>query len=293
MQEALEKRSVPLKFAYAGSAKHTHMRLASSSGYITSNWMIESELKLLTQLSHGEQWSILEFGPGDGVHSAAILQELRRTYQIVAYTGIDFSRSLFAQARPIIEKALGTAPIDFQCVDVELPFSVVPRASSEVKDMFLAIGSLLGNVDDPAQASKNIYNCLQPGTVGLFSVSAYVESKSAFEYIVPYETEVFKDAALEPLLSAGFPEDSIKLALSWDASLRAVIGTAVTTYPVSIQLAGKQLSFLSDEKINVFISRRFTKDELSATLIHSGFEICDIRFSNDLSRLDMLVRKPI
>jgi L-histidine Nalpha-methyltransferase len=69
---------LPLKFAYAGSAAHTHDRLARSEGYQSVVGLVSHEVDVL--LADGFPVEALtrmvEIGPGNGMHTVAFLRLL-------------------------------------------------------------------------------------------------------------------------------------------------------------------------------------------------------------------------
>lgn len=293
---AVDQGKLPLKFAYAGSARKTHERLSRSEAYKASNWKVDSEIARLRSIGAPEQLQIIDFGPGDGIHTSHILRALAAGSEVTRYTGVDFSRSLFVQARRVLAAEHPNLQVDFQWADLEQPFSLIHDPTIACPVLFLAIGGLLGNVEDHASAALNIFEALSSGSLGLVSVSALLPCVNAEEYVEPYRTSVFRDAALEPLRAAGYSLDDAALTLDWDVNARAVVG--VTELPAGVEddRRGNPPQRPADStgrrQVRVFLSRRFALTDISELLESVGFAIIDIGTDESGRRIDAIVRKP-
>lgn len=293
---AVDQGKLPLKFAYAGSASETHERLSRSDGYKLSNWQVDSEIARLMSCGIPDRLNVIDFGPGDGIHSSYILSALATGHEVSCYVGVDFSRSLFVQARRVLTAEHPNLRVDFQWADLEQPFSLIHNPTSSCPVLFLAIGGLLGNVEDHASAALNIFEAIPRGCLGLVSVSALLPGVNADEYVEPYRTLVFRDAALEPLRAAGYSLDDTALTLSWDINARAVVGTVDLQVKVEVDQRGNPTKESSDSsvrrQIRVFLSRRFELAEISQLLKAVGFTVVDIGTDGTGRRIDAIVRKP-
>lgn len=293
---AVDQGELPLKFAYAGSARETHERLSRSEGYQASNWRVDAEIARLRSIGAPVKLEVIDFGPGDGVHTSQIIRALAAGSQVTRYTGVDFSRSLFVQARRVLDAEHPNLRVDFQWADLEQPFSLIHDPTTKCPVLFLAIGGLLGNVEDHASAALNIFEAVPSGCLGLISVSALIPNANAEEYVEPYRTPVFRDAALEPLRAAGYSLDDAAFALSWDVNARAVVGVAELQAGVEYDRRENPPQCSADSigrrQVRVFLSRRFTLTEISELLESVGFAIVDIGTDESGRRIDAIVRKP-
>lgn len=296
VSRAIDQGKLPLKFAYAGSARVTHQRLSRSEGYKASNWQVNSELARLGNISTTCQLAVIDFGPGDGIHTSQILTSLVASHDVTRYTGVDFSRSLFVQARRVLIAEHPDLRVDFQWADLEQPFSLIHDPTSARQVLFLAIGGLLGNVEDHTSSMLNIFGAVPNGCLGLISVSALLPGAKADEYVDPYRTSEFRDAALEPLRAAGYALNEEALRLIWDENTKAVVGVADLHAAENDDRAENSESPPScstpRRQIRVFLSRRFTLEEVSQLVRSAGFDIVDIAIDGTARRIDAIVRKP-
>ncbi len=273
--EAIRVSNLPLKFAYAGSASITHGRLSDSEGYKGVNWQITPEIEAARRSVTPETDTIIEFGPGDGQHTRSLLKEISKYCIVKEYIGADFSRMLFFNARQRVREALPVAEITFFPQDLESGPVVGLCVPYPAKSVFLVLGGLFANVEDPLAVAKHIRASLPAGVRGVISVPGIAASEPRLQ-LLPYQNDVFSDAALEPALSLGIPRRSIEFELSWDEVQFSVVGK-IRFVQKWVCRQDESICFRAGDTIRCFISRRFQPQKLTNLLKAAGFDVLNER----------------
>ena len=259
---------LPLKFAYAGSAARTHAELARSAGYQSVIGTVDLEVACLAvaEQRHRLPRSIAEIGPGNGVHTLALLDALGEQswqagpglqyglgWQCERYTALDFSSTLLTMAsrhiRPGLDPRTRFAAAQW---DMESGSSTILATIRRGCGPLLVclLGNTIGNVEDAAGVVRDIGAALGPDDILLLGV-ALESQQSPQERLAPYQSEVFRRAALEPLRWAGVEPDDVDFRLRWENG--AVVGHAVF----------RRATFVGDtvlpaeHAVRCFSSRRF------------------------------------
>ncbi|MCU7722732.1 L-histidine N(alpha)-methyltransferase [Actinoplanes sp. KI2] len=271
----IAKGQLPLKYAYAGSAAHTHDALAQLETY--ASVVGSDEVREVASFLRGHAGDqIVEIGPGNGRHSAALLATAGHYGR---YLGLDFSRTLLGIAAQSLRS--GGVRADTALWDVEQgPTTAIAdwrRGPSPVVVLFL--GQTLGNVEDVPATLRNIRESLRPGDRLLLGLSARVPGATAEDYLAPYRNETFRRAALEPLLAVGVPADAIDDRLGYENDevvVDAVLRTAVT-------LDDAELA--AGERVRCFRSRRFQAAEVVGLLADGGWSTDRLQLDDTAGRL--------
>src|SRR5262249_53689039 len=129
------------------------------------------------------------------------------------------------------------------------------------------LGHTLGNVEDPAQALKNLAAGLRDGDVLLASVLLRQPTARMESAMTAYRTEAFRCAALEPLLAAGLSPADLDLTLRYVDS--AVVGEV--TLLRDTHIGGKDLP--GGHHFRCFLSRRFDCNEVIRLIEQAGWSI--------------------
>jgi L-histidine N-alpha-methyltransferase len=211
--------SVPLKFAYAGSAAYTHCSYAETTDYVGTDFPAKQEFTTLIEsgMCAGGIADVVEVGPGDGVRTVDLLEHLRGACLGVSrYLALDFSATLLdlvgRRVRERIGLGLGLASHVWDMEDAT-PSPVVERwRSGDSPVLTCLLGHTLGNLEDPAQAMRNLAALLRPGDLLLASVLLRPPSAPMSD---GYHTEAFRRAALEPMVAAGIALDDMKFSVEY------------------------------------------------------------------------------
>lgn len=269
---------VPLKYAYAGSAAKTHDKLARHEDYQQGAGYPLLDTRWLHKLGlpPGSAAQIAEIGPGNGRHTAMFLQALDAGgYHCERYLGLDFSSSLRSMARHhVASQVSATVEIEMAEWDVETaPTGTIAGWRGDGPVLTCLLGQTLGNVENMPDTLANIRASLQPDDRLLLGLSARTSETRSSVYVAPYNSEIFRSAALEPLRAVGVDLDDVEFDVRYED--HEVFG--VCTLRKETALDG--VSFPAGWAIRCFRSRRFSEREVSDLLKDNGWS--DIRWAPD------------
>lgn len=262
---------LPLRFAYAGSAAYTHDRLAQTPGYQSVIGSVELEVATLVKagLPTGDLSHIIDIGPGNGVHTVALLRSLGAIgMNFRSYLGLDFSATLLAIASSRIRAAFGLSiAVSCDIWDIESDrCESVERwraASGDPAPLLVCLlGHTLGNLEGDATALANVYDSLRVGDVLLAGLSLRHPSIDETSVLAPYLNDVFHAAALEPLWAAGIDPYDVEFHVRFADG--AVIGEA--KFIRSVRVGASMLP--PGHTVRCFSSRRFAMED--ALLLFRG-----------------------
>jgi L-histidine Nalpha-methyltransferase len=288
----LKSRSgyVPLKFAYGGSAAITHDNAARSSQYrtLTANAAFEAR-QLITVASDRMISHVCEIGPGNGVHTVAVLRNLAgSTIDVRQYLALDISGGML----DLTERALTSEfSLTFSRAvwDIESGPTKVIEAwrPDSAPTLALLLGLTFGNVESPDDVLSSIRNSLRVGDILAIGVALRTGVQEPDASLSPYQTELFRSAVLEPFAATGIPLDLIDLQLefhSWGIEAYAVPRTVIDIGDTRIPVGSR---------IRCFLSRRFEVADLDVLLAATGFRRT-ILGNNDVARdVDLVVAEVI
>lgn len=258
-----------LKFAYAGSAAYTHDTLTRQEGYQAVTGPASHVRETLRRAGLDDLPDIVEIGPGNGTTSLALIHQLQDAKQPPRrFLGLDFSRTLldlagrnFAAERPDVDFTAGVWDVEGGGTpairDWRLGGAPVP---------VLFLGSTVGNLEDPAGALRHIHDSMGTGDTLVLGATLRGPGTDAAAMVGPYRTDVFRAAALEPLLACGLGDDDLGFTVEYTG--REVVGTATLRRPVA--LSGAELP--AGHRVRCFRSRRFTAAEIDVLIRRAGLE---------------------
>ncbi|MET8042746.1 L-histidine N(alpha)-methyltransferase [Micromonospora sp. NPDC005215] len=270
---AIHAGQLPLKFAYAGSAAHTHDAYARTDDYLSmlASARHEAEALLAAQTLTAGALAVAEIGPGNGKRSSAFLNRLTTLgHPCRRYLALDFSATLLAIAcHRLAHFAGGQMSVDSHVWDIESGASQGVERWRPGPEPVVAclLGHTLGNLECPTAALANIRASLRPRDVLVLSVVVGRPDEPAETVLAPYRCPEFRDAALEPLLAAGLPEVDLDFVLRWGDG--AVTGEAVLRRPGVLD--GTLLP--AGHRIRCFQSRRFSYPDVIAAVRDAGWRI--------------------
>lgn len=266
---------LPLKFAYTGSAAHTHDAYARSQPYerlmmATMHW---TDMIRRLRLPLGVTRQVVEVGPGNGTRSASFLRALAAAGRpCTRYLGVDFSATMLRLARAEVARRTGGRSAVHSLVwDVERAHCRDLERWRTMDGPLLAvlIGHTLGNVECVPTTLANLRASLRPGDVLLVEVVVQRLAAERLDPLLPYRSALFRAAALEPIRAAGISTAAVDLELTFVRG--AVRGEAVLTRP---QRAGT-VSLPAGHRLRCFRSQRFVPDAIPSLLRGSGWTIID------------------
>jgi L-histidine N-alpha-methyltransferase len=282
---------VPLKFAYVGRAAHTHDRYARTADYagMMASAERESGVFLRSGCCDPAVADVAEIGPGNGVHSAALLASLRaQGLPIRRYLGVDFSSTLLSISRRTLgDHFRGDLAVDTALWDVESsPSSVIEYwrpAAGPI--MVCLVGHTLGNFENPLHAMRNIAGILRPGDLLLASVLLRPASGSDDVSMSAYRTDEFRRAALEPMIAAGMNVSDLELAIIYRDG--AFVGEV--TLRRDARLGGLRLP--RGYSFRCFVSRRFRTGEVVGLLRQAGWLIYETAVEPDSDHMTVVASR--
>jgi L-histidine Nalpha-methyltransferase len=262
---------LPLKYAYAGSAAHTHDLLAHEEGYQSVIGTVAHELAAIhTAGKRSRLHHIAEIGPGNGSHTLALLGELQTTGTLpLSYLALDFSRTLLALMLGRAARELPDLPTDSQVWDIEEgPTKLIHQWRPDQGSIsVLFLGNTVGNLKDPVGALRHLHDSVRAGDTLVVGATLQGPEADTDKMVQPYLTAAFRAAALQPLIQAGIPADALDFWPFYRDG--AVFGEAVLTRPVTVD--GHPLN--QGHSVRCFMSRRFTDDNLSQMVREAGWHI--------------------
>ncbi|MEO3773438.1 L-histidine N(alpha)-methyltransferase [Micromonospora sp. B9E7] len=272
---AIHAGRLPLKFAYAGSAAHTHDAYAATDDYLSmlASARHEAEALLAARALTAGALAVAEIGPGNGKRSSAFLDRLTSLgHPCRRYLALDFSATLLAIAcHRLAHFANGQMSVDSHVWDIESGASEsVERWRPGPEPVVVCLlGHTLGNLECPSAALANIRASLRPHDVLVLSVVVGRPDEPEATVLSPYRCPEFRDAALEPLRAAGLPEVDLDFVLRWRDGV--VTGEAVLRRPGVLD--GTEVP--AGHRIRCFQSRRFNYPDVIAAVREAGWLIRD------------------
>lgn len=282
--ECIKRGTVPLKFAFAGDAAETHDELGKSEEYHENITSIKVEKDILQGIGSDLQGydQICEMGPGNGYHTITLLDIFENVGHLPDdYLALDFSNDLLEIAIRRIEDQYPTLVTGSEAWDFEKrPTNAIQEWRSEDSILALFVGSTLSNMASPVTVFNNFRESLTDNDLLLIEVALW-NDPSTNELLDGYRTDVFRNAALEPLLMAGIDEDSGRFELFLDRDERTVYGEFVFDKEFKLSYEGESLQFNPGSKIICFQSKRFLDAEVRSLLSDSGWCIVDSSISSN------------
>ncbi|WP_433376064.1 L-histidine N(alpha)-methyltransferase [Actinoplanes sp. CA-142083] len=254
---------LPLKFAYAGSAAHTHDRLAHGEGYQSVIGAVSHVREALHSAELDDLSRIAELGPGNGVNSLALLRQLKDIERFPGrFLGLDFSATLLDIAADNFEREMPDVRFAGAVWDAEAgPTDAIRdwREDEPGPIPLLFLGNTIGNLEDPVATVRNLLASMS--TEDTLVIGATLRGSG--DMTKPYENEVFRAAALEPLIACGI--DTRLLEFRVEYRDHRVVGTATLLGPV-----GEGLE--AGHEVRCFMSRRFSAAEIEQIIDEAGGE---------------------
>lgn len=267
---------LPLRFAYAGSAAYTHDRLATSDGYRSVIRSVQLEIRAFEGdgLAGPALSRAVEIGPGNGVHTVALLRSLAaRGMRCRHYLGLDFSATLLGLACDRIRDAFGGA-VSLQSAvwDMEAGRSArIDRwrlgLGRDAPVLACMLGHTLGSVESAEQVLAHVHSSLRSADLLVAGVTLPPTGDDHASTLAPYRTDIFRAAAVEPLRAAGVAASDLDFDVRYAEG--AVIGEAVFLRKVRLG----PIIVPSGHVLRCFRSRRFGLEEVRGLLERTGFRV--------------------
>jgi histidine-specific SAM-dependent methyltransferase len=266
---ALSNSAIPGKFAYVGEAAaatyNTHA-LTQEYGQVTRSLVDESSLFLRVWGDElGSIRTLADVGPGNGLHSADLLQILSATtnWSPSNYLAIDYSLHMAEIAKQNIKRLIPSMQINSIPFDIESTFrhasAHLPDASESI---YLLLGNTIGNVESMPRAIEGIRSLAGKGARLLIGCALFDEYRSAESYLEPYRMSTYVDCVLGPLMMIGAPRRLLASAAELSPDIRTISTLVIFKEDFQTDVLGERVAVKAGSTIRCALSRRFLPGEV-------------------------------
>lgn len=286
---------VPLKFAYVGSAAHTHDLLASTEGYAAIVGSVKEEIRVLSDglLQSGEKvpLNLVELGPGNGRHTGAFISELSSVLPFSKFELMDYSKTLVELASQRLSEVHPSVEFNTSQIDLEDCSSDLDFGQGDDPTLILMFGNTLGNVESWKESLGHLFDGMRPNDILFTSYAVYDPKVDPSVYLDGYRTDELRNAALEPLVMTGADSASVEFVVSFDAEQLAIVGKATFLAETVISCSDMEVRQSSGSSVRCFLSRRFLPDVMEAEFESLGFDLLVHEASADQSISYLMAKK--
>ena len=265
---ALSHAAIPGKFAYVGEAAATYNAHALRKEYSQFTRSVADESSLLLEVWGRDLNSIgtlADIGPGNGLHSAELLQRLSATANWLPsnYLAIDYSGHMADLAKQNMKRLVRGIQANSILFDMESTFT---QASSHLPDVhesiFFLLGNTIGNVESISRAIAGIRSMAGPGARLLIGCALFDEQRSPASYLRPYQLKTYIDCVLHPLMMIGVPSSILAFTAELDPDTRTILSLARFKEDFQENVLGENVTVKAGSTIRCALSRRFLPGEI-------------------------------
>jgi hypothetical protein len=265
---ALSGAAIPGKFAYVGEAAANYNTHALTREYRQITRSVAEESALLSEVWDEELNSagtLVDVGPGNGLHSAALLQRLLPAVGWLPseYLAIDYSFHMAEIAKRNMKSLIPEIQVNSILHDIESTFT---RASSHLPDvlesMYFLLGNTIGNVESISQAIQGIRSLAGDGARLLIGCALFEEYRSTESYLRPYRMSTYRDCVLHPLTMIGVPRHIIAFDVEFNPDTRTISTLARFSEDFSATVLDESVVVKAGSTIRCALSRRFLPGEI-------------------------------
>ena len=267
--KALSNSAIPGKFAYVGeaaAATYNAHALTKEYGQVTRSVGDESSLLLeVWGQELGPIRTLADVGPGNGLHSADLLQRLAATanWSPSNYLAIDYSLHMAEIAKQNIERLSPGMQINSIPFDIESTFR---QTSSQLPDssesIYFLLGNTIGNVESMSRAIEGIRSLAGHGARLLIGCALFDEYRSTESYLKPYRMKTYVDCVLCPLMMIGVPRRSLESAAELSPDTRTVSTLVIFREDFQANVLDERVTVKAETTIRCALSRRFLPGEI-------------------------------
>ncbi len=266
--KALSAAAIPGKFAYVGEAAATYNRHALTREYGQVTRSVAAESSLLLEVWDQELNSIttlVDVGPGNGLHSASLLQGMWPAVNWLPgeYIAIDYSLRMAELAKQNMKRLVPGIRVDSITYDIESTFAPASSPLPDVlESVYFLLGNTIGNVESISRAVQGIRNLAGDEARLLIGCALYEEYRSAESYLKPYRMGTYRDCVLRPLMMIGVPQHIIAFAVEFDPDTRTISTLARFTEDFSVKVLDESVAVEAGSTVRCALSRRFLPGEI-------------------------------
>jgi uncharacterized SAM-dependent methyltransferase len=269
---ALSGSAIPGKFAYVGEAAATYNAHALTTEYGQVTRSIADESSLLLEVWGRELNSIgtlADVGPGNGLHSAGLLQRLlaAANWSPSKYLAIDYSRHMAELAKQNMKRLVREIQVNSILFDIESTFTQASAHLPDVLDsIYFLLGNTIGNVESISRAIGGIRSLAGDGARLLIGCALFDEHRSVASYLQPYRMKTYIDCVLHPLRMIGVPSRSVAFTAEFDPDTKTIFSLARFNEDFQANVLDESVAVQAGSTIRCALSRRFLPGEIPSLL---------------------------
>jgi L-histidine Nalpha-methyltransferase len=265
---ALSGSAIPGKFAYVGEAAATYNAHALTKVYSQVTRSIADESSLLLEVWGQELNSIgtlADVGPGNGLHSADLLQHLLATANWLPskYLAIDYSLHMAELAKQNMKRLVRETQANSIIFDIESTFTQASSHRPDVlESIYFLLGNTVGNVESIPRAMEGIRSLAGNGARLLIGCALFDEYCSAESYLKPYRMKTYIDCVLHPLMMIGVPRRSMAPTAEFNPDTRTISTLVRFKEDFQANILDESVTVKAGSTIRCALSRRFLPGEI-------------------------------
>lgn len=297
--ECLRSRIIPSRFSYWGRKEsHQWLRVCNSKDYqvFTKGLkLIEKSIpgiiKRIAPSVIGKKINFISLGVGNGIKDGSIIEALSQKYT-VKYFPIDISLDMLeAGMKNIHPKHLETTGF---VADFRDFYEITQRIRTDKTISLVSIlGNTLGNFGQ-IEILNNIRRGMTQNDYLLVEVTMRKETGSKLhgedltQIIEGYNNEDFRDFVFTPLLKAGFVKSDGVVQVEYGPNqfypkLYSVESWFEVGKDKVVKYLNQELVFKKGERILLYVSHKYTKENIEELLDGNGFEVIEFISSENKS----------
>jgi Histidine-specific methyltransferase, SAM-dependent len=283
--KAFSDASIPGKFAYVGEAAKIYNTHALTREYSQVTRSVADESSLLLDACDQDLDSIktlVDIGPGNGLHSVAVLRRLLSTANWLPseYLAIDYSFHMAQLAKLNMERLAPKVRTNSVLYDIESASMQESRLSNAFESIYFLLGNTIGNVESISRALQGIRNLAGRGARLLIGCALFDECRSVESYLTPYLMNTYRDCVLYPLMMIGVPRHVIAFSVEFDSSTRTILTLARFKQKFSTTVLDESVTVKAGSTVRCALSRRFLPGEIPDLLTRLNSSV--LRVTEDL-----------
>lgn len=265
---ALSGSAIPGKFAYVGEAAATYNAHALTKEYGRVTRSVADESSLLLEVWGQELNSIrtlADVGPGNGLHSADLVQRLLATANWLPsnYLAIDYSLHMAELAKQNMKRLVREIQVNSILFDIESTFTQAPSHLPDVlESIYFLIGNTIGNVESISRAIEGIRSLAGNGARLLIGCALFDEYRSAESYLKPYRMKSYIDCVLYPLVMIGVPRRLMEFTAEFNPDTKTISTLVRFKEDFQASILDEIVTVKAGSTIRCALSRRFLPGEI-------------------------------
>jgi uncharacterized SAM-dependent methyltransferase len=265
---ALSGAAIPGKFAYVGEAAETYNAHALRKEYGQVTRSVADESSLLLEVWGQELNSIgtlADVGPGNGLHSAELVQRLlgAANWSPSKYLAIDYSLHMAELAKQNMKRLVREIQVNSIIFDMESTFTQVSSHLPAVPEsIYFLLGNTIGNVESISRAVEGIRSLAGSGARLLIGCALFDEYRSAESYLKPYRLKTYIDCVLRPLVMIGAPRSLMAFTAEFDPDTKTIFSLVRFSEDFQANVLGESVTVKAGSIIRCALSRRFLPGEI-------------------------------